>query len=233
MLQIAVVEDDAPTREKLCALIRNYAKAKSKELEVTPMADGSAFAAGRLTGFDIVFLDIMLPGANGMEVAECIRTADADVVIVFITNMAQYAIKGYSVGALDFVLKPINPYEFSVKLERAIDRAAQRKKRSITLQTADGVQILSSGDIFYVETRDRKLFYHTARGCFAVRGSMQNAEAMLAPLHFARCNQCYLVNLRHVQSVQGDFVTVGNDRLEISRRQHAAFLEAMMDYVGD
>lgn len=233
MLRIAVVEDDAPTREKLCTLIRDHAVSKGKDLAVTPLEDGSSLLGGALSGYDIIFLDIMLPGLTGMEVAERIRAGDPDVVLVFVTNAAQYAIKGYAVGALDFVLKPVNPYEFLVKLERALEWAAQRRQRPITLQTADGVQVLSSRDILYVETRDRKLFYHTTRGCFAVRSSMQSAEALLGSLRFVRCNQCYLVNLRHVQSVQGDFVTVGRDRLEVSRRQRAAFLEAMLQYVGD
>lgn len=233
MLRIAVVEDDAPTREKLCTLIRDHAVSKGKDLAVTPLEDGSSLLGGALSGYDIIFLDIMLPGLTGMEVAERIRAGDPDVVLVFVTNAAQYAIKGYAVGALDFVLKPVNPYEFLVKLERALERAAQRRQRPITLQTADGVQVLSSRDILYVETRDRKLFYHTTRGCFAVRSSMQSAEALLGSLRFVRCNQCYLVNLRHVQSVQGDFVTVGRDRLEVSRRQRAAFLEAMLQYMRD
>lgn len=233
MLRIAVVEDDAPTREKLCTLIRDHAVSKGKDLAVTPLEDGSSLLGGALSGYDIIFLDIMLPGLTGMEVAERIRAGDPDVVLVFVTNAAQYAIKGYAVGALDFVLKPVNPYEFLVKLERALERAAQRRQRPITLQTADGVQVLSSRDILYVETRDRKLFYHTTRGCFAVRSSMQSAEALLGSLRFVRCNQCYLVNLRHVQSVQGDFVTVGRDRLEVSRRQRTAFLEAMLQYVRD
>ena len=233
MLRIAVVEDDAPTREKLCTLIRDHAVSKGKDLAVTPLEDGSSLLGGALSGYDIIFLDIMLPGLTGMEVAERIRAGDPDVVLVFVTNAAQYAIKGYAVGALDFVLKPVNPYEFLVKLERALERAAQRRQRPITLQTADGVQVLSSRDILYVETRDRKLFYHTTRGCFAVRSSMQSAEALLGSLRFVRCNQCYLVNLRHVQSVQGDFVTVGRDRLEVSRRQSAACLEAMLHYVRD
>ncbi|MGN0984500.1 MAG: LytR/AlgR family response regulator transcription factor, partial [Gemmiger sp.] len=146
-----------------------------------------------------------------------------DVVLVFITNAVQYAIKGYAVGALDFLLKPVEPYEFRVKLERALARAAQRRQRPITLQTAEGVQVLSSRELLYVETRSRKLFYHTTRGCFAVRGSLQSAQALLEPLGFVRCNQCYLVNLRHVKSVQDDFVAVGDDRLAISRRQRTAF----------
>ena len=152
MLRIAVVEDDAPTREKLCTLIRDHAVSKGKDLAVTPLEDGSSLLGGALSGYDIIFLDIMLPGLTGMEVAERIRAGDPDVVLVFVTNAAQYAIKGYAVGALDFVLKPVNPYEFLVKLERALERAAQRRQRPITLQTADGVQVLVSGLFFQLMT---------------------------------------------------------------------------------
>ena len=94
MLRIAVVEDDAPTREKLCTLIRDHAVSKGKDLAVTPLEDGSSLLGGALSGYDIIFLDIMLPGLTGMEVAERIRAGDPDVVLVFITNAAQYAIKG-------------------------------------------------------------------------------------------------------------------------------------------
>lgn len=76
------------------------------------------------------------------------------------------------------------------------------------------------------------LHYHTADGDFTVRSSLQSAEAQLAPYHFARCNQCYLVNLKHVKAVENDFVLVADARLEISRRQRAAFLTALASYIG-
>ena len=94
------------------------------------------------------------------------------------------------------------------------------------------MQLLNTDEILYLETRDRLLHYHTASDTWSVRGSLQKAEKELAPYHFARCNQCYLVNLRHVKGVQDDFVTVGQERLEISRRQRVAFLAAVAAYVG-
>ena len=95
-----------------------------------------------------------------------------------------------------------------------------------------GVQLLATDDILYLETRDRLLHYHTTTGTWSVRGSLLKAEKDLTAYHFARCNQCYLVNLRHVRGVQDDFVQVGEERLEISRRQRAAFLAAVAAYVG-
>ena len=173
-----------------------------------------------------------MPELGGMDAAERIRTVDPDVVLVFVTNMAQYAIRGYEVDALDFVLKPVNYYQFSTKLARALQRVQRRKGGQIALQTAGGVQLLNTEDIYWLETRDRMLHYHTSTGVWSVRSSLQNAEKQLATYHFAKCNQCYLVNLRYVRAVQNDMVQVGEDRLEISRRQRAAFLAAVAAYVG-
>ena len=94
------------------------------------------------------------------------------------------------------------------------------------------MQVLSTNDIYYLETRDRLLWYHTVKGEFSVRASLASAEKQLAQYHFSRCNQCYLVNLQYVKAVENDFVHVNTDRLEISRRQRAAFLTAVASYIG-
>ena len=232
MAKIAVVEDNDAMREQLCGFIAQYARESGRQLDVTAFADGAEIVDPYRPGFDIIFLDIEMPTLGGMPTAERIRQVDPDVVLVFVTNMAQYAIRGYEVDALDFVLKPVNYYQFSTKLARALQRVQRRKGGQIALQTAGGVQLLNTEDIYWLETRDRMLHYHTSTGVWSVRSSLQNAEKQLAPYHFAKCNQCYLVNLQYVRAVQNDMVQVGEDRLEISRRQRAAFLAAVAAYVG-
>lgn len=232
MPRIAVVDDQPDMRQQLCSMIDQYSRENNCMLEVTAFSDGAQIITNYCKGFDIIFLDIEMPELGGMDAAERIRTVDPDVVLVFVTNMAQYAIRGYEVDALDFVLKPVNYYQFSTKLARALQRVQRRKGGQIALQTAGGVQLLNTEDIYWLETRDRMLHYHTSTGVWSVRSSLQNAEKQLAPYHFAKCNQCYLVNLRYVRAVQNDMVQVGEDRLEISRRQRAAFLAAVAAYVG-
>ncbi len=232
MAKIAVVEDNDAMRAQLCGFIAQYAQESGHQLDVTAFSDGAQLVEPYRPGFDIIFLDIEMPKLGGMPTAERIRRQDPDVVLVFVTNMAQYAIRGYEVDALDFVLKPVNYYQFSTKLARALQRVQRRKGGQIALQTAGGVQLLNTEDIYWLETRDRMLHYHTSTGVWSVRSSLQNAEKQLAPYHFAKCNQCYLVNLRYVRAVQNDMVQVGEDRLEISRRQRAAFLAAVAAYVG-
>lgn len=174
-----------------------------------------------------------MPGMGGFSAAAQIRAVDSEAVLVFVTNMAQYAIRGYEVDALDYVLKPVDYYQFSTKLSRAIQRVQRQRGGQILLQCAGGgVQLVETSRIYYLETHSRMLHYHTADGEFTVRSSLQNAESQLAPYHFARCNQCYLVNLKHVKAVENDFVLVDEARLEISRRQRAAFLTALASYIG-
>lgn len=232
MLRIAVVDDQPDIRQQLCSMIEQYSQENACPLQITAFSDGSQVITNYQKGFDIIFLDIEMPEIGGMDAAERIRTVDPDVVLIFVTNMAQYAIRGYEVDALDFVLKPVNYYQFSTKLNRAVQRVQHRKGGQIALQTAGGVQLLNTEGIYWLETRDRMLHYHTSTGVWSVRASMQSAEKQLAPYHFVRCNQCYLVNLRYVKGVQNDMVQVGDDRLEISRRQRAAFLAAVAAYVG-
>lgn len=108
MLKIAVVEDQTEVRESLCQFIRQYAGEQGLQAEVEPFADGAVIAEGYQPGYDIIFLDVEMPRLGGFGAAERIRAVDPDVVLVFVTNMAQYAIKGYEVDALDYVLKPVS-----------------------------------------------------------------------------------------------------------------------------
>ena len=233
MLKIAVVEDQPEVRECLEQFIRQYAQEQGLQVEVCLIADGAEIAEHYTPGYDIIFMDVEMPRLDGFGAAEAIRAVDAEVVLVFVTNMAQYAIRGYEVDALDYVLKPVSYYPFCTKLSRAIQRVQQRRGGQVVLQLAGGgIQLLDTADIYYLETRSRMLYYHTAKGEFAVRASLQSAEKQLAAYHFARCNQCYLVNLQHVRAVENDFVQVGESRLEISRRQKAAFMTAVASYLG-
>ena len=182
--------------------------------------------------YDMILMDIDMPGINGMDAADQIRQTDQDVVIVFITNIASFAIRGYEVGAMDFVVKPITYYNFSTRLARALKRSRSREPRQIILTLADGVKKLEVGQIYYVEVQNRMLHYYTQESVFAVRGTMQSVQQMLEAYSFAKCNHWYMVNLRHVSEVKKNTVVVGEYELEISRRNRTPFLKALTEYVG-
>ena len=143
MFRIAIVEDQEETRECLNRFVRQYAEEQGLQVEISLIADGSEIAEHYTPGFDIIFMDVEMPRLDGFAAAEAIRAVDAEVVLVFVTNMAQYAIRGYEVDALDYVLKPVNYYQFCTKLSRAIQRVQRRRGGQVVLQLAGGGFALS------------------------------------------------------------------------------------------
>ena len=231
-MRIAVVEDDLDMNELIQSYICQYQQERQLQIDVAVFHNGGEIARRYNPVYDVILLDIEMPEMDGMEAARRIREQDPDVVLMFITNIAQYAVEGYSVGALDFVLKPLDYYGFSLRLTRAIDRAKRRAGDRILLTMPDRSVLLDVREIYYVDIQSRMLCYHTERGDFTFRGTMKVAEEQLSPHHFARCNYWYLVNLRHVTEVRKDTVVVAGARLEISRRNRPAFLTALTNYVG-
>ena len=232
MYRIAIVEDDRNFVVELKNYLEQYAKEEGQEFEISAFYDGAEILENYAPKYDLILLDIEMPKVNGMDAAEKIREVDENVVLMFITNMAQYAIRGYSVGALDFVMKPITYYTFSMKIKRALKRVQKKELSSILLTLPDGVKKLEVRKIYYLEVQNRMLHYHTDEGEFIVRGSLQSAEGTLPSNIFAKCNHWYLVNLMHVTAVRKNTAIVGPYELEISRRNRGAFLEALAEYMG-
>lgn len=232
MYHIAIVEDEMEFAVQLQEFLEQYKKEHDLQLKISVFGDGAEILKDYQPLYDIILLDIEMPQVNGMDAAEQIRGMDPGVVLMFITNMASYAIRGYEVGALDFVMKPVTYYTFSMKFARALKRVRQKERQQILLTLSDGVKKFGIHQIYYVEVQNRLLHYHTDEGEFVVRGTMQSAEQMLAPYSFVKCNHWYMVNLMHVSQVRKNMVTVGGTELEISRRNRSAFLKALTEYVG-
>ena len=183
--------------------------------------------------FDVLFLDIQLGMMNGMEAAERIRRLDPRVVIVFVTNLAQYAVDGYEVRALDFILKPVTYPGFQMKFDRICKELSHRlDDRSIFLGNRTNTRRVRIMDILYVEVDDHELIFHLTDGKFCMRGTMSDMEKKLSPHHFVRCNSYYLVNLKYVDSLRGDTLLVAGNELRISQSRRQAFLTELARYAG-
>lgn len=232
MYHVAIVEDEVSFATQLQEYLKQYEEENDVRFKVSVFSDGAEILEDYQPLYDIILLDIEMPKVNGMKAAEEIRAQDADVTLMFITNMANYAIRGYEVGALDFVMKPINYYTFSMKMTRVLKRTKQKAQQDILLTLPDGVKKMNVQQIYYVEVQNRMLYYHTDEGVFVMRGTMQSVEQMLAPYAFAKCNHWYIVNLKHVSEVKKNTAVVAGNELEVSRRNRTAFLKALTDYVG-
>ena len=202
MIRVAIVEDDAEVQGVLQEYIRRYTRQYGTEFEVSVFADGVDILEDYRAVYDIIFLDVEMKHLDGMTTAERIRQMDADVILIFITNMAQYAIRGYSVGALDYVLKPVPYFAFSQQLLKAVSRLEKRAKHYLTVPVESGLRRLDSSRLYYLESEGHRVHYYTEDGDFSAPGTLKAVEEKLAGRPFARCNSGYLVNLAQVQAVQ-------------------------------
>ena len=232
MPRIAVVDDQPDMRQQLCSMIDQYSRENNCMLEVTTFSDGAQIITNYCKGFDIIFLDVEMKHLDGMETARRIRERDGGVLIVFITNMAQYAIRGYAVGALDYVLKPVPYFAFSQQLQKALGQLEKRERHYLAVAVDGGMRRLDAAEIYYLESEGHKVHFYTEKEDFVVPGTLKNYEEKLVGRAFARCNSGYLVNLAQVSGVQQDMVQVGPYTLQISRPRRKAFMAELADYIG-
>lgn len=231
-MQIAIVDDSAQDALRLESFLTRYQVETGVECPVRLFSSAKDLLAGDIDGFDLVIMDIDMPELNGVDAARRLREAGSDVVLMFVTNMPQYALCGYEVEAVDYVLKPVSYSDFALKLQKAERYVDRNRDQQIVLHTADGVVSVRSSEILYVESALHYLVYHTVSGDHRVRGSMAQAEKVLSPLRFAKCNSGFLVNLRHVKAIKQDDVLLGHVSLKISRGKRMAFLNAFTRYLG-
>ena len=232
-MHIAIAEDDPNYVRQLKEYLEKYSQESGTLMEVTVFTDGDELVENYRAQFDLILMDVEMPFLDGMTAAEEIRKQDSEVVIIFITNMAQYAIRGYAVDALDYVLKPVTYFAFAQRLERAVTRMKRREQKFIVIPVKGGRQKVDVSRLYYVESQGHTLLYHTASGIYTSTGTMKEEEARLSGLHFCRGNNGYLINLEHVDGVQDGFALVHGERLQLSRPRRGAFLEALTNYLGE
>lgn len=233
MIRVAIVEDEVHYQEQLTEFLHRFEQEWGVHIENVVYVDGDELVENYKAQFDIILLDIQMRFMDGMSAAEEIRKRDSEVVIMFITNMAQYAIRGYEVDALDYILKPISYFQFSQRLNRAIERMKRREDQYITIKVKNGVKRFRVSDIYYIESQGHKLVFVTRIGEVETFGTMKELEEQLAEQPFFRGNKGYLINLEHVEGMDDIFAVVKGKRLLISRPKRKAFMEALSNYWGE
>jgi DNA-binding LytR/AlgR family response regulator len=215
MIKTAIVEDEEPAFQTLKEYLEKFGKENNVDFSITHYSEGLSFLE-ECEGYDLVFMDIELPNLNGMDIATKLREKDARVALIFVTNMVQYAIRGYSVDAIDYVLKPIQYnrfYSLMMKVSRVI---SANQERELVLKTTAGVKKIPLSTLLYVQITDHLLIYKTETEELEAWSSLANAEKELPAEMFCRCNNSTIINLKQVTSFDKEFVYLTKSRIEIS-----------------
>lgn len=234
MIQIAIVEDEREYASLLEQYLERYERESCQEFRITMFRDGDEIVENYRGQFDIILMDIEMEFMDGMTTAQEIRKTDQEVIIIFITNMAQYAIQGYAVDALDYVLKPVSYFAFTQRLGRAIARMKKRETKYVTINARTSVAKVPVNDIYWIESQGHRLTYHTSgRQYESTVNSMKEIEESLRAEHFFRCNKCYLVNLAHVRGMDDGCAIVNGSKIPVSRAKKSEFQKALTNYMGE
>jgi len=227
MKKVAIIDDDENIRSTIKEYLKKYEQASKEQFIVSDFAFPELFLTNYKPEYDIVMMDIDMPGMNGLTAARKLRNLDERVVLLFVTNLAQYALKGYEVAATDFIVKPLKYERFSQKLERALRFVPESTRPMLMIRTESATITVELDDIIYVEVNKHDVYYHTVKDVYRVRGSLKQAEEDLGDPKFFACDKSCLVNLAYVEGVSAGTVTVAGNELCVSRSKKKPLIDAL------
>lgn len=233
MYRALIVEDDPQAAETLHAHLERYAAERGASFSVEILPSALEFLEGTHPA-DVIFMDIGLPGVSGMEAAEVMRQTDELTPLIFVTDLAQYAVRGYQVDAVDFVVKPVEYGNFSQRMDRAMRVVARNSARSLALPTENGLRVVAQSELVYVDMSKHDVCYHLTDGtCLKERGSLRAAEERLGTASFVRVSSGCLANMGRVARIGRESIVMEDGtELFFSRSQRKRALEALANYVG-
>lgn len=232
-MRAVIVDDVKQDTEQVLNYLEQFGREQDIEIDIKCFDNAGHF----LEQFDqikpeLVIMDIDMPEINGMEAAQKMRGMDERAVLLFVTNMKHYAIQGYSVDALDYLIKPLVYEEFVLRLQKARRYILQNRDDEMILHIPGGMIKVPISEIYFVESVLHYLIFHSKTGDYKVRDSMTRTEKYLRSYAFASCNKSFLVNLRYVEAMDRENVTVAGTVLKMSRGKKAEFISRYTKYLG-
>lgn len=231
MIRVAIVEDSKESAEHLKQAIARYGKENDIDFTVSCFYSGIDFISDYAAVYDLVFMDIDMPYMNGLETAKKMRELDSLVSLIFVTNLANYAIRGYEVNAANFIVKPVRYESFCSKVGREIARIRENNERCLLVTTRTGKAKVRYSDIYYITVNGRYVTLHTKSGEMEMHISMKELEKMMEGSSFIRGDNSSMVNLMYVTSVGVDGAIVNGVLVPCSRNRRKALLDAFTLYL--
>ncbi len=233
-MRALIVEDTPAEADALRSHLRRYAAEKGITITVEVLGSAVEFLSSPYPA-DLILMDIDLPGVNGMEAAQVMREHDQETPLIFVTNLAQYAVRGYQVDALDFVVKPVEYHDFALRMDRAVRVVERNANKTIALPAGDGIRVVALADIAYVDMQKHDVLYHLAGGeeTLRERGSLKATAEKLAGKGFVRISAGCLVNMAQVAHIGQESVALADGtELFYSRSYRKQALATLANYVG-
>ena len=230
MYRIAICDDDVRMRRFLCRTV--------SESGISCRVEEFAGGADLLRGYgeyDILFLDIDMPGGNGIEVAERIRRSDRKVKIIYVTGYQDYMSQSFAVHPFAFLVKPVQKEEIIRQMKEALIYGGEEEKGiPFRVQTTEGIEEFVISELYYLEYQSRKLRFVLKHREVMVRGKIAEYLGIFGPYGFAAPHKSFVVNLHHVKAIRGyELIMMNGDQIPLSQKRSVEFRAALGKYQAD
>ena len=233
MIQIAIVEDVASEQKKLQHFVERYLNEHEQTAKIFLFSDGTEFLDDYPPELDIAFLDIELKYMDGIRAAYKVREFDRRVLLLFVTNMVQFALEGYAVDATDFIVKPITYPVFSTHMDRLMAKLDYHQTRFLMTHQGKEVICCNIREIIYIEALNKKTLLHQTNGDIKYSSEPLYAlEKKLKEEPFFRCHNAFLVNLDYVRAFNVNNIMVQQTLIPASKYRKREFMTVLANYRG-
>lgn len=229
-MRFAIVDDEKLYYDSFLPLCEQYMAKKNEDFVIDYYTNGVSFLENVKTNYDVVFMDVQMPVMDGMRTAEKFRMVNNTAILIFLTNFERFAVRGYNVDAMDYLIKPIDYAQLSSVLDKTLDKVRKLTTEQFVINTADGLIRVPLSDIVYLESIKHHIIFHTLHGDYDCWGSLKKYEAQLPDEKFYRCNSCYIVNLQFVSEVKSNTVIVNKTELVVSKVRKRGLIDAITKY---
>lgn len=218
MIKVAICDDEVSVLNELCVLIDKYQKERNKEITYAAFHSPLDLLTEIEKGMqlDVLFLDVLMPGENGIDVAKEIRERDTNVRIIFLTSSSEYAVQSYMVNAFFYQVKPIWEESFFRLMDLAVSECEKTEQFSIVIKCKNGITRIKLDKLKYCEVMGRTLLFHMEDGQIYERnGKLEELQELLLPYDsFLRPHRSYLINMEYIQNINCKTIIM-NDAEEI------------------
>lgn len=231
MLWIAVCDDEVMECSRIAGKIKEILGEMKAPCTIQQFYSGRELLQS-LENFDMIFLDIIMGGLDGMRTAQMVREKAYDKLLIFISASRDYVFDAYDVEAFQYLLKPIEDKKLKRVLQKAVRKTQERSQAFIIVSRDRQRKKLYLDDILYFEIRGRVIDAHTTGGIFSYYEQIGLLERELQGKGFFRCHKSYLVNLKYVDVYNSQELVLDNgERIAIAKRRHEAFCGEILKYM--
>ena len=229
MLKIAVCDDDRQMLSKM----REYLKDFEKLFQISLYSSGEDLLTSG-ESYDFIFLDIDMKGISGIDTARILRQKDRKAKIIYVTAYDDFKDYAFAVHAFAYLVKPVDKGKIQSILREALAYTETPETiPSVCFQTSDGLQDISTRDIYYFEYQNRRLKMVTAAGDFWIQDSIHHMARRMEPWDFLMPHKSFIVNLYHIRNIKGyDILMTDSSLIPLSQKKSADFRKKLAAYLA-